>query len=242
MYVSCRNCPLRQKPAFEKKSEEEIALINAIKSDHLALPPGAEFIHPEQEGAELFTLFSGWAFRYKELADGRRQILNFAMPGDLIGLQSSLFAKALYGAVALTNVELCVIPRRKMMGLFERMPEIAYDLTWLGARSEALVDENLLTAGRRSAAERIASLICSLYKRAETLDMVRDGALELPLTQQHFADALGLSLVHTNKTLAKLKAQGLFTIVNGRLTVRNLRSLSRFAQHFEDDAAPRPLI
>jgi CRP-like cAMP-binding protein len=242
MYVPCQNCALRHKPAFQRKSEEEIAFINSLKSDHLVLPAGTEFIHPEQKDAELYTLFSGWAYRYKELADGRRQILNFALPGDLIGLQASLFGTALYGAVALTAVELCVIPRRRILGLFERMPEIAYDVTWLGARGEALVDESLLTAGRRGAAERIAALMASLYKRAEPLGLIRDGGLELPLTQQHLADALGLSLVHTNKTLAKLKAQGLFSIRDGRLMISNLRALSRFAQHFEDDIAPRPLI
>jgi CRP-like cAMP-binding protein len=240
--VACPNCPLRPKPAFRQKSDEEVAFINSIKSDHLALQAGAEFIHPEQSDSELYTLFAGWAFRYKELGDGRRQILSFALPGDLIGLQASLFEKSFYGAIALTDIELCVIPRRRMLRLFERMPEIAYDVTWLGARSQAIVDENLLSVGRRGAAERIAALMCSLYKRAEPLGLLRNGELELPLTQQHIADALGLSLVHTNKTLAKLRAQEMFTISNGRLAIRNLRVLSRFAQHFEEDLAPRPLI
>jgi len=133
-------------------------------------------------------------------------------------------------------------PRRKLSRLFEQAPEVAYEVTWLGSRSEALVDENLLTVGRRGAAERIAALVCSLYKRAEPLGLVTNGALELPLTQQHIADALGLSLVHTNKTLGRLKTQGLFSIAGGRLVVRNLRALSRFAQHFEEDYVPRPLI
>lgn len=242
MYVRCAACPLRVRPAFVQKSDEEVALIEAWKSDHLRLAAGAEFIRPEQTDPELFTLFSGWAFRYKELVDGRRQILNFALPGDLIGLQSSMFGKSLYGAVALTDIELCLLPRRKLGSLFERYPELGYEVTWLGARSESLVDENLLSAGRRGAAERIAALVAGLYKRAETLGLVEDGTLELPLTQQHIADALGLSLVHTNKTLARLRAQKLFSISEGRLVVHNLRGVSRFAQHFEDDLAPRPMI
>ncbi|MGA0533382.1 Crp/Fnr family transcriptional regulator [Hansschlegelia sp. KR7-227] len=213
-----------------------------MKSDHLRLVAGTEFIHLEQTDAELFTLFSGWAFRYKELVDGRRQILNFALPGDLIGLQASLFDKALYGAIALTDVELCVIPRRRLFKLFERMPPLAFDVTWLGASGEAIVDENLLTAGRRNAAERIASLIATLYRRAETLDLVRNGVLDFPLTQQHIADALGLSLVHTNKTLARLKTLGLFSIRDGKLTLINRRAVSRLAQHFEKEPAPRPLL
>lgn len=242
MYVRCPQCPLRRQPAFLQKTEEEAALIDTLKSDHVSFEAGAEFIHPEQADSELYTIYTGWAFRYKELADGRRQILSFALPGDLIGLQGTMFGKSMYGAIALTEIELCVIPRRRLSRLFERAPEVAYEVTWLGARSEAIVDESLLTAGRRNADERIAALICSLYKRAEPLGLLQDGALILPLTQQHIADALGLSLVHTNKTLARLRAQGLFSLAGGRLVVRNLRGLSRFAQHFEADLTPRPII
>jgi CRP-like cAMP-binding protein len=242
MYVHCQNCPLRRRAAFRPKTEEEIAFLDWLKSDHLRIPAGSEIIRPDQEGVELFTLFSGWAFRYKELDDGRRQILNFLLPGDLMGLQASLFAKALHGITALTDVELCVVPRRKIYALYERMPEIAYDVTWLGARSESMVDENLLTAGRRNASERIAALVVALYDRAVSLELVRNGVLDFPLTQQHIADALGLSLVHTNKTLARLKKLGLFRIADGKLTLINRRGLGRIAQHVEEELAPRPII
>lgn len=242
MYVRCHDCPLRAKAAFRSNTDQEVGFIEKMKKDHLTLRAGTEFIRPEQDGGEIFTVFAGWAFRYKELSDGRRQILNFLLPGDLVGLQSSLFETSHYGAVALTDVQLCMIPRRRFLAMFEAMPELAYDVTWLSARSEAMVDENLLTAGRRGAAERIAALIASLYKRAETLGMVENGALDLPLTQQHIADALGLSLVHTNKTMARLKAQGMFSFSEGRVLVPNLRQVARFAQHFEADIAPRPLI
>lgn len=242
MYVRCSHCPLRVKPAFHPKSDKEVALLEELKSDHVRLAAGADLILPEQPDAELYTVFSGWLFRYKELNDGRRQILNFALPGDLIGLQAALFEKSFYGVAALTDVELCVIPRRKLWRLFERMPEVAYDVTWLGAQSEAIVDENLLTVGRRNAAERIVALVAGLYKRMDLLGGVRDGAMEFPLTQQHIADALGLSLVHTNKTLAKLRAAGLFTVADGRLTVANPRGVGRFARYFETPIAPRPIL
>ncbi len=242
MYVRCFKCPLRVQRAFTPKTEEEVAVIGRLKSDHLRIPAGSDFINPEQTDAELYTVFSGWAFRFKELDDGRRQILNFALPGDLIGLQASLLDKSLYGAVALTDVELCVIPRRKLYSLFKSAPEVAYDVTWLGSQEHAIVDDNLLTAGRRNAAERICALIAALYRRAETLDMVSNGVLDFPLTQQHIADALGLSLVHTNKTIARLKAQGLFSLGDGKLSLVNPRAVGRLAQHFEKDPAPRPIL
>jgi CRP-like cAMP-binding protein len=105
-----------------------------------------------------------------------------------------------------------------------------------------MVDENLLSAGRRSAAERIAALIVILYKRADALALVTDRTFVFPLDQRHIADALGLLLVHTNKTLARLRQMGMYTQANGSLTLTNPRVLERIAQHFDEDLAHRPLI
>jgi CRP-like cAMP-binding protein len=212
-----------------------------MKSHHLQYDAGSWIIHSGQL-AELFTLFSGWAFRFKTLPDGRRQILNFMLPGDLVGLQASLFSEALYDVVALTDVELCVFPRNRIWSLFERMPELAFDTTWLGAREESQVDDNLTSVGARNALERIAALVIGLYRRADSLAMVREKTLLFPLGQQHIADALGLSLVHTNKTINRLRRLGVFDLSHGLLTMQNFRVLKDIAQAYEIEIAPRPLI
>jgi CRP-like cAMP-binding protein len=242
MRVSCFECALRACGLFKPVSQNELAVINDIKREHLALPAGSEIIRAGQDSAQVYTLYAGWAFRFKMLPDGRRQILNFLLPGDLIGLQSAMFDAAQHGIEALTDVELCLLPRRKVWNLFGQMPELAFDLTWLGAREESYVDENLLSAGQRSAAERIAALIVILYKRADALAMVTDQTFAFPLNQQHIADALGLSLVHTNKTLARLRRMGMYTQENGSLTLTNPRVLERIAQHFDQELPRRPLI
>jgi CRP-like cAMP-binding protein len=242
MRVNCFECALRACGLFKPVSQNELAFINDMKRDHLMLPAGTEIIRADQESAELYTLYSGWAFRFKTLPDGRRQILNFLLPGDLLGLQAAMFDAAQHGIEALTNVELCLLPRHKVWELFGQMPELAFDVTWLGSREESHVDENLLSAGKRSAAERIAALIVILYKRAEALALVTDRTFAFPLSQQHIADALGLSLVHTNKTLARLRRMGLYTQANGSLTLTNPGVLERVAQHFAQELARRPLI
>jgi CRP-like cAMP-binding protein len=122
------------------------------------------------------------------------------------------------------------------------MPTIAFDVTWLGSREESIVDENLTSAGRRSALERVAALIVALYKRANALGLVAGQTFAFPLTQQHVADALGLSLVHTNKTLARLRRMGMFKQVNDMLTLTNPRVLERVGQYFDEDIPQRPLI
>jgi CRP-like cAMP-binding protein len=204
MRVSCFECALRACGLFKPVGENELAVINDIKRDHLTFPTGTEIIRAGQDSPELYTLYSGWAFRFKTLPDGRRQILNFLLPGDLLGLQAAMFDAAQHGIEALTDVELCLLPRHKIWNLFGQVPELAFDVAWLGASEESQVDENLLSTGRRSAAERIAALILILYRRADALALTENHTFSFPLSQQHIADALGLSLVHTNKTLARL--------------------------------------
>jgi CRP-like cAMP-binding protein len=160
----------------------------------------------------------------------------------LVGLQAAMLDPALHGIEALTEVQLCVLSRRQVWILFGKMPAIAFDVTWLGSREESIVDENLTSAGQRSALERVAALIVSLYKRANALGLVAGQTFAFPLTQQHVADALGLSLVHTNKTLARLRRMGMFTHVNDMLTLTNPRVLERIGQYFDEDIPQRPLI
>ncbi len=239
---ACLACPLRLKPAFEDKTDDEIRFIQAMKTDHRTLAAGSDIIHPGQEDAELYTLYSGWAFRYKSLPDGRRQILNFLLPGDPVGLQASLLAAAEHGVEALTDVELCAFPRKRIWDLFVRMPNLAYELAWLGSREEAIVDDNQTSVGQRTASERIAALVITLYRRADALGLVSEGSFAFPLSQQQIADALGLSLVHTSKTWSKLRKAGLFAISGGRLTLLNPRLTARMASVYESGRAPRPLI
>src|ERR1700691_5622250 len=223
MQVPCYECALRACGLFRPITDNELGAINEIKREHLTLPAADEIIRAGDECPELYTLYSGWAFRFKTLPDGRRQILNFLLPGDLLGLQAAMFDAAQHGIEALTDVELCLLPRRKIWALFGEMPGLAFDVAWLGAREEGHVDENLTSAGRRSATERVAALIVMLYKRAEALGLVVEDTFLFPLTQQHIADALGLSLVHTNKTLARLRKMGMFARTNGSLSLTNPR-------------------
>jgi CRP-like cAMP-binding protein len=242
MQVSCFDCELRACGLFKPISPNELGAINEIKRDHIVLPAGAEIIRAGDDSPEFYTLYSGWAFRFKMLSDGRRQILNFLLPGDLVGLQAAMFDAAQHGIEALTEVQLCLLPRRKIWSLFGEMPGLAFDVAWLGSREESHVDENLTSAGRRTAIERTAALIVMLYKRAKALGLVVEETFLFPLTQQHIADALGLSLVHTNKTLARLRRLGMFTRANGSLTLTNPRVLEKIGQYFDEEIPLRPLI
>jgi len=242
MRVSCHDCPLRAKAAFRDKPVEEVDFIQRMKTDHLTFKPGDSILRQGSRSAQLFTLFSGWAFRFREMRDGRRQILNFLLPGDFVGFQNRLFEDSPYGVEALTDAEVCVFARSKIWDLYRGYPELAYDVTWLTAHEESFVDENLLTAGRRSASERVAVLMMHLAKRVALIKPDAGNVYDIPINQSHIADALGLSLAHTNKTLKGLERLGLFRFANGRLEMLNTKALARLADYYEQPIGQRPLI
>jgi CRP-like cAMP-binding protein len=202
----CPACPLRDQKGLRDFSADELAFVRTLKTDEIVVPAGTSFLRQGERSDQLYTVLKGWAFRYKMLDDGRRQILNFAMPADLVGLQGSLTGEMEHSVEALTDVTLCVFPREKIGPLYANVPTLAYDLTWLAARSERLGDEHLLSLGQRTALERTAYVLLALFARAVEVGIAQGNIVQFPLTQQHLADTLGMSLVHTNKTLKRLYA------------------------------------
>lgn len=197
---------MRKRPALRAFTPEELAFVKEFKVDELRVEAGASFLSQGSRSEHLYTVLSGWAFRYKMLDDGRRQILNHALPAAMVGLQGALMREMEHSVEALTPLVLCVFSRHKLWDLYSRFPSLAYDITWLAAREEQMIDEHMVSLGRRTALERIAFLLLHLFSRAREAGMVKDDAIAFPLTQQHLADTVGMSLVHTNKTLRRLLA------------------------------------
>ena len=240
----CSECPLRTLPLFLPNGKDELQLVQSLKKREQRVGAGQTLIFEGQTDAPLYTLLSGWAFRFKTLSDGRRQILNFLLGGDFIGVQQKMGDAAAHGIITLTDSIFCVFQRDSLWELHRQSPVMGFNITWLTAQEESLVDDTLLSVGRRNAEERIATLLIQLYKRAAALQA--DGGasgVPFPLTQQHSADGLGLSLVHTNKTLRKLERRGLHRVEDGRLYMRDVKALAQLADLYGDGKPPqRPLV
>jgi CRP-like cAMP-binding protein len=243
---ACTRCPLRARAVFREFTADELGYIGNFKTGELTVDKGATVLVEGAHSAHLFTVLQGWGFRYKLLPDGRRQILNYAMPGDLIGLQGSLMEEMRHSVEALSPMLLCVFERDQLDDLYRNYPGLAYDITWLAAREEQMLDENLLSVGRRTALERAAYLIAFLHHRAITVGLgVGPGArgvFTIPVTQQHMADTLGLSLVHTNKTIRKLINGRLIRWRDGGCQVLEFEKLEKIAGWSPDPEEKRPLL
>jgi CRP-like cAMP-binding protein len=240
--LACEACALRRLPAFREFTPEELKFINRFKIGETALRAGQTLLHEGEASPHLYTLLSGWMYRHKSLPDGRRQILNYSLPGDFVGMQSAILKEMQHSVDALTDVRLCVFPREKLWSLYSTQPGLGFDLTWLVSREEKMLDDHLLSIGRRSAIERMAYFVLLLHQRARDVGMLVKGGIELPLNQQHVADTLGLSIVHTNKTLRKLYDLGVISWRQRTLTVLKETELARIARFEEGPKQLRPFI
>ena len=169
--VPCEKCPLRAVECLREFTAKELEFVSNFKSGELNVQAGTSILLQSTNSAHLYTVLSGWAFRYKTLPDGRRQILNYALPSDLLGLQGSVNDEMEHSVEALTDMMLCVFPREKLWGLYTDYPTLAFDITWLAAREEQILDEGLLSVGRRTAMERLAYMLLMMFHRAEEVGL-----------------------------------------------------------------------
>jgi len=176
------------------------------------------------------VLISGWAFSYKLMANGERQIVDFQIPGDFLGLRSVLLHISDHSIEPVTDIEVTEVHVSDLLEAFSQTPRLATAVMWAASRDEAMVVEHLVNVGRRNAAERMAHFLLELGAR---LTLVRLGSREgfaCPITQYLLADALGLSAVHVNRVLRQLREAKLLTFRDGFVGFENYDRLAEFAQ------------
>jgi CRP/FNR family transcriptional regulator, anaerobic regulatory protein len=225
----CERCPLRGFDIFRNFSAEEVKFLNRFKVGELKVEAGGAVLNEGGPSPHFYTVLTGWGIRYKMLEDGQRQILNICLPGDLVGLQSAVLHDMQHSVSALTDMLFCVFERRRIWELYSKQPSLAFDVTWLAAREEQMLDEHLLSVGQRGAKERISYFLLFVFARARDRGLTRGNSINLPITQQHIADTLGLSLVHTNRILNQLSRRGLIKWENRQFRIADRPNLEDLA-------------
>lgn len=228
-FLDCVNCPLRIKPLFVPFTDEELRFMRSFKIGEVDVPAGGTVVNEGEQTDHLFTVLQGMGTRSVLLEDGRRQVINFVFPGDFVGLQATLMGEMKHTVRAITPMRLCSFARKRLWEMFRDQPARAYDLTWIAAVEEHFLGETIATLGQRDATERLSWALLRIWRRLQAVGLVRGTTVPLPFRQQDVADALGLSLVHTNKTVARLRRDGLAIWSGGQLTVPDLERLARAA-------------
>lgn len=217
--TTCRECKVRARAWFQPLNDEEVDAVQHYKSEHRVVKAGDQIIREGDTCKELFTLFDGWAFKYKLLPDGRRQILKILLPGDFLGFQPDLNGPYIASIEALTDTVVCAFPRPNLMHMFQDQPKLGISLVWMTASDQTLSYEHLTAMGRRPARDRLAQLLLEVFVRVKDRTDAEGDTIFFPLTQEHLADATGLTSIHVNRTLKELRQEGVLDITRRQLTI-----------------------
>ena len=151
--------PLTRKlMAYVALSADDLKTLAQFDRRRRSFEPGHEMIHEGQTNASAFVLSRGWACSFKLLPNGARQIVDFQIPGDFLGLRSILFRTADHSIEAVTRIEATEVLASDLLDAFARAPRLATAILWAASRDEAMVVEHLVNIGRRSLA--IPKLCC----------------------------------------------------------------------------------
>jgi CRP-like cAMP-binding protein len=214
---------------FAALSPAEIEVLRELDASCRLIRHGREIITQGRRYEALFAIKEGIAIRYRILHDGRRQVLNIALPGDFVGYPACFFESALYSVGALTDALVSPVPFDVLIGLLERHPRLAAAIFWSFSAEAAIYTEHLTDLGRRTALERVAHFLLELLIRFQIVGLADDSSYPMPLTQELIGDALGLSVPHVNRTLRHLRDDDLVRIEAHRVSIRDVEALSALA-------------
>jgi CRP-like cAMP-binding protein len=242
--INCDACRARRDGLCTTLSPEALRVVARYRSGDRKLRAGQDLFGLGERCDAIYNLVGGWMFRYTLLEDGRRQILDFLLPGAVLGFHPTEGAMTTFGVEALTDASLCVIPHKAIERLSRQYPEIALRLARLIARDRSLAFDHLSSVGRHSARERVAHLLLELFirSRAQWPD-TRVAELRLPLTQEHIGDATGLTFIHVSRVLSQLRQDGIVEFHYRRLRILDPDKLIEVAgidPHLAMSWVPRP--
>ena len=222
--------PLTRKlSAFVALSDAELAVLERMHQRRRSFVAGRDLVHQGQSEQAAYILAAGWVCSYKILPDGSRQVVDFQIPGDFLGLRSVLLHTSDHGVEPIVDIEAAEVMVSDLLEAFAQTPRLATAILWAASRDEAMVVEHLVGLGRREADARMAHFLLELGVRLALVRMGSKSGYVCPLTQYHLADALGLSAVHVNRVLRKLREDGLVTFRDGEVTFDNYNGLVKLA-------------
>jgi CRP-like cAMP-binding protein len=213
-----RNPLISKLQTVAELSEDDLKALDDLGSDARDVGARRHVIREGDRPTNVHLVVEGWAARSKLLPDGTRQITALLIPGDFCDLHITILGEMDHSIVTLTKSKIAFIPRAKIDALAER-PKLTRALWWATLVDEAVLRAWIVNIGRRDAYEAIGHLMCELYWRMKNVGLVADHSFELPLTQEEFADALGLTPVHVNRVLQRLRAEGLIVLKRGALEI-----------------------
>ena len=220
-YLSLTEGERRSLAAFEESSEA-VAAHQVVYEEHAQVD-------------EIAVLQSGWMFASTLMADGRRQVLRFYFPGDLLGHGSIAFRRSIHQISAVTDAKICRVSRNGFGKLMSQHPRLGALFYALSAVETADLSDRMRAIGRADGQARIANLFLSIAARLRVTNGPDTMQFNMPITQMEIADAVGLTNIHVSRLMKTMAADGL--IARARSDVRlidepRLRKIAQFEDRF----------
>jgi CRP-like cAMP-binding protein len=213
-------------------SAADIASLGELIEQDVTVEKRRDLVVDGDAYRKLGFVGEGFGARYKLLRNGKRQILNVILPGDVIGVPGSFLERAPYSVLALTRMKLSVCSTDAYVQLCYRRPQFGLALSWLAVHEAATYAERVIDTGRRTPVERLAHFLLELQARLAAIGGAAPESFDLPFSQEVMGDALGLSVPHLNRMLAQLRTEGLITLANRRVAFPDRKAIELRA-HFQ---------
>ena len=208
--------------AFTKLSPDDRAALAEATRNFRYVDARRDVISEGDKPRYVHLVLDGWACRYKQLPDGKRQIVALFVPGDFCDVNVYILKAMDHSIGAITRLKIAMITPDEMNALTAERPRVTQALWWHELVTTAIQREWTLNLGQRSAYERLSHLLIELYLRLATVGRAYNGRCDFPLTQNDLADATGLTSVHVNRTLQELRRDGLIELERKQLHILDL--------------------
>lgn len=202
-------------------TEEIVEILSDICIDKVDLNAGTVIVAQDGDYGDVYLVDSGWALRARFMANGSRQIVNTVIAGDFLAFNALLFTTSDFELKCKTDVTAYRFSSTVLERALSRNANLAAALFWINGQEESMLAERIVSLGRRSARQRTAHVLCELIARMEIVGAGNDESYLIPLSQDEFADILGISIVHMNKTLSALRRDKIITFRNSLLIVHD---------------------
>ncbi|HEY1311821.1 MAG TPA: Crp/Fnr family transcriptional regulator [Pseudolabrys sp.] len=216
--------------------------LDDIIDGELVIRKRRDLIADGYEYRKLCFVKDGYAVRYKLLRNGKRQILNVILPGDIVGLPGSFYERAVYAVTAITDLRMNVCSLEAYVALCHRHPQYALALTWIAVQEATTYAEHVIDVGRRTPVERLSHFLLELHARLKAVGRAEKARFALPFSQEVIADVLGLSVPHLNRMMQRLRKEKLIADSDRVIEFLDADALQTLA-HYQPQALtpiPRP--
>jgi len=217
------------------------SLDQIVKGEHLVKKRN-DLIVDGDEYRNLCFVKDGYAIRYKLLSNGKRQILNVILPGDVIGFPVSFFDRSMYSVVTVSDLTFSLCSLEAYAQLCYQRPQFGLILSWLAAQEAAIYAEHIVDIGRRTPLERLAHFLLEMHSRLLAVGRAQETSFDLPFSQEIIADVLGLSVPHLNRVMQKLRAEKLIESHSRLVNLVDVPGLRRLAHYHPFNLESIPLL